>query len=291
MSTMSMRRVVVFVGLIAGISSLPSMARAAKVAIAPVEYALVDGSPAAPEAAAQVEEKIAEAAREAGFEVVRDAAVTDAAISVPACAAALHDKACLAAIARKLGAEDAISVRVTDDDHTSYRVEFVYARREASDDERTAGFFVVLEWVKGAAALALQKPAARPEPAPTAAPAAPATAEPGKPDLSDRSDVSDRSDKSDRRKLPPALFWSGVGLTGALAIAWAATDIAAWKSDAGNDHVRKLQVADGVLLGCGLGAAVATTVVFFFTDFGSDSVSVAPVATGDGGGLVLHGRF
>lgn len=292
MGTMRARRPAVCLSLALCVSSLPCAALAGKVAIAPVEYALVDGSPAAPEAAAQVEEKVAQAAREAGLEAIRDAAVTDAAVPLPECARSLHDRECLAAVAGKLGADDAISARVTDDDHTAYRVELLFARREPVDEERTAGFFVVLEWVKGAVALALQRPAEPlQEPAPAAAPE-PAPAAAPEPGPSDRSVGPDRSGV---RKLRPALFWTGVGLTGALAVAWAATDIAAWKAPAGTaderDRVRGLQIADGALLGCALGAAVATTVVYFFTDFGSGDVSVAPVAARGGGGLALEGRF
>jgi hypothetical protein len=323
MGTMCTRTAAAWVSLGAGLLLAPVTAMAAKVAIAPVEYALVDAGAAAPGAAAQIEDKIAEGAREAGYEVLRGTVVADAMRSTPECAAAPRDRACLEAIAEKLGVDEAIAVSVRDEDHTSYRIELTHARRDKVVDERTAGFFVVLEWLRGTIALTLQKPAAAPvaaAPAPAANAARTATApvapEARASDRADRSDTSEKSDggsarDADRRKLDRAWFWSGVGLTGALAVSWIATDVAAWKAPVGTDgerdEARRMQVADGVLLGCALGAAVATTVVFFFTDFGktppapspdggglergSVSTALAPLVLPDGGGFVLEGRF
>ena len=293
----------------------PSAAEAAKAAIVPVEYVHLQPGEAA-DAARQVEDKVAEGAIQAGFEVLRGAAVTDAVKRSPACAASAKERACLEAVAEALGADEAIAVSVTDDDHTSYRVEIVHARRAAVTDERTAGFFVVLEWVRGAVALALQKPASQAEEPP--ATQSPPSAEK---DPSDRSDASDGSDASPPAPLPandahskplrPAIFWTGVGITGALVVAYAATDIATYarykglkdesaaeRSQADWDAAHRLQVADRVLLGFAIAAAAATTVMGFFTDFAPSQPSPTggglgwgPFALPNGGGLVLEGRF
>jgi len=328
-----MRTKAAFVGVI--LCLLPGAARAAKVAIVPVEYVQVQSGEAR-DAAVQVEDKVAEGAREAGYEVVRGAAVADAVKASAACAAAARDRACLEAVAEALGADEAIAVSVTDDDHTTYRVEVVHARRDKVVDERTAGFFVVLEWVRGTVALTLQRPASQaPQPASSqksqesqksqTAPVPPAAPVPG---------TSDSP-----RPLHRAAFWTGVGVTGALVVAFAATDIAtssryndlkderaAARSQADWDAAHRLQVADRVLLGFSLAAAVATTVMAFFTEFGGEDEipptpfveggasssssseeesasspplkkgaggisALAPFALPNGGGLALEGRF
>jgi hypothetical protein len=290
---------------------LPSLeARAAKVAIAAVRYVQVQSGEAA-EAARQIEDKVADGAREAGYEVLRGAAVADAVRESAACAGAAMDRACLEAVAEALGVDEAIAVSVTDDDHTSYRVEVIHARRDKVVDERTAGFFVVLEWVRGTVALTLQKPAT-----PASAPAP----EPAKSDASDLSDASDTppapaapaAPAPKPKPLHRALFWTGVGVTGALIVAYAATDIGTFvkygdlketpppdRSQADWDAAHRLQVADRVLLGFSIAAAAATTVMYFFTDFEDPSqpspagggLGWAPVILPNGGGLALEGRF
>ena len=319
MGTMSNHPRVAWVCLAACAFAAPATALAAKVAIAPVEYALIDSDAAAPDAASQIEDKIAEGAREAGYEVLRGAVVADALGATPQCAASARDRACLEAVAERLGVDEAVAVSVKDEDHTSYRIEMTHARRDKVVDERTAGFFVVLEWLRGTIALTLQKPAEAPAAAvPTPGAQQPKAQGPAAPDAraSDASDRPDESEASDggragHTKLKPPVFWSGVALTGALAISWIAVDVAAWKAPADTtaewDKAHRLQVADGVLLGCALGAAVATTVVSFFTDFGkappapspsggglgrgSVSTALAPLVSPEGGGVVLEGRF
>jgi hypothetical protein len=226
---------------------------------------------------------------------------------------------------------------VTDDDHTSYRVEVTHARRDKVVDERTAGFFVVLEWVRGTVALTLQKPASQAaEPAASQAAAVSpeaslaGAAAPERRDPSDASPSASAPATSDRRKLiPKAIFWTGVGVTGALLVSYAATDIATYvryrdlksspppaRSQGDWDAAHRLQIADRTLLGFTLAAAAATTVMYFFTEFESSEPSEAPLAppeiggmggrVGDrrarvvgwgpfplpgGGGLVVEGRF
>jgi hypothetical protein len=301
---------------------LPLEAGAAKVAIAKVDYTLLQPGDSR-EAAAQVEGKVAEGAREAGFEPVRGALVVEAVRGVPACAEKERAQECLAAVAEKLGADEAVAVAVTDDEHASYRVEVTFARRDAVADERTAGFFVVLEWVRGAVALALQRPAPESSPQPVPQPASSASQpSPASPvsAVAPVPAVPPPADSGPAKPLHRAVFWTGVGVTGALLVAFAATDAAtnaryndleaespAARSQDDWDAARRLQVADRALLGCTLAAAAATTVIFFFTDFegtyrdrtvsGGDSsgappVSVlAPFATTDGAGLILQGRF
>jgi hypothetical protein len=308
---------------IAAFLLMPAAAGAAKVAIVPVEYVQIQSGEVR-DAARQVEDKVADGAREAGFEVVRGAAVADAVKQQPACAAAARDRGCLEAVAEALGVDEAIAVSVTDDDHTSYRVELSHARRDKVVDERTAGFFVVLEWVRGTVALALQKPASQG----TGTNAPPAPPPPPLPDSPKPSKAAVPDAAAARSKpIPRPVFWTGVAVTGALAVAWGATDIATYhrykelkgeargeRSQGDWDAAHRLQVADRALLGVGLAAAAATAVMYFFTDFETAVASssaplappeiggmagpntaggitaVAPVALPSGGGLALEGR-
>jgi hypothetical protein len=110
---------------------------------------------------------------------------------------------------------------------------------------------------------------------------------------------------SRRRRLSPVWFWTGVASAGALITTGVVTQVvlrnksSEYKDPATPVERRRelkesgepLIATSGVTLGLGVAAAVASGVLYFFTDFGGERpvVSAGPV-TG-GGQVVLGGRF
>jgi tetratricopeptide (TPR) repeat protein len=108
-----------------------------------------------------------------------------------------------------------------------------------------------------------------------------------------------------RRGLSPILFWSGVGVTGALLLTGTFTGaVALSKSELYRDvdtpygdlqDLRDtgtaLKTTSTVTFVLGGIAAVATTVLYFYTDFGPKERSVAAAPVEGGGVLVVEGRF
>ena len=275
-------------------SLLPAAAAADKVAILPVSYARADGGEVSSQTAKKIEDEVAKGAQEAGFEVLR--------VDRGSC----EDSDCLAKTADELGVDEAVSVGVVVEDETSYSLKIVYAHREKVTAERTAGFFVVLEWLRGSVALSLQKAIAEP------AVAEPVVDEPGEEEPVVEEPVVEEPEE-DEGGVSPAVMYVSAGVTGALLIAWGITDIVVhgkykdldrsgsdadrekWLDD--RESARNLQTADRVLLGFAAAGLVTTAVLFFVVDF--DDVDDAPVKvtgfgpapTDGGGGLLLSGRF
>jgi len=277
---------------------LPVAAAADKVAILPVSYARADGGEVSLQTVKKIEDEVAKGAQEAGFEVVK--------VEQRSC----EDSDCLAKTASDLGADEAVAVGVVVEDETSYSLKIVYAHREKVTAERTAGFFVVLEWLRGSVALSLQKAVA----------ARPAVVEPGveEPDgeepvveepVVEEPGVEEPVD--DEGGVSPAVMYVSAGVTGALLIAWGITDIVVhgkykdleesdadrekWLDD--RDSARSLQTADRVLLGFAAAGLVTTAVLFFVVDFDDKDdapvkvTGLGPAPTDGGGGLLLRGRF
>ena len=281
-----MRGLIVICSLITCL--LPVAAAADKVAILPVSYARADGGEVSSQTVKKIEDEVAKGAQEAGFEVVK--------VEQRSC----EDSDCLAKTASDLGADEAVAVGVVVEDETSYSLKIVYAHREKVTAERTAGFFVVLEWLRGSVALSLQKKVA----------ARPAVEEPVVEEPVVEEPVVEEPG-GDEGGVSPAAMYVSAGVTGALLIAWGITDIVVhgkykdleesdadrekWLDD--RDSARSLQTADRVLLGFAAAGLVTTAVLFFVVDF--DDVDDAPVKvtglgpapTDGGGGLLLRGRF
>ena len=292
-----MRCLITICALVA--SLLPVAAAAAdKVAILPVSYARADGGEVSSQTVKKIEDEVARGAQEAGFEVVR--------VERGSC----EDSDCLAKVADELGADEAVAVSVVVEDETSYSLKIVYAHREKVEQERTAGFFVVLEWLRGSVALSLQKAVAA-EPAVEE----PVVDEPGEEEPVVEEPVVEEpvvvEPDEDEGGISPAVLYVSAGVTGALLIAWGITDIVVHgkykdleESDADREQwlddresARNLQTADRVLLGFTAAGLVTTAVLFFVVDF--DDVDDAPVKvtgfgpapTAGGGWLLLSGRF
>ncbi len=182
------------------------------------------------------------------------------------------------------------------------------------EEERTAGFFVVLEWLKGSVALSLQKAVEEPV-AEEPVVAEPGVAEPGveEPVVAEPGDEEPVDDESaeDEGGVSPAVMYVSAGVTGALLIAWGITDIVVhgkykdledsdadrekWLDD--RESARSLQTADRVLLGFAAAGLVTTAVLFFVVDFGDvddapvEVTGFGPAPMAGGGGLLLRGRF
>jgi len=292
----------------------PEVCAAGRVAVLPVSYVSSDAAADVTRAAGKVEDKVAEGARDAGYEVIRGEAVSKA-VEEAAAGATCEDQACLLKVAEATGADEAILVRVVDSEQTSYSISLLQARREPVKGEKTAGFFVVLEWLRGTVAVALQ----RPVPEAAVAEAGPEEAETGGTGGTEEGDgaadpggAQGADDAADgRRGLSPPVFWAGAAVTGALLLSWGITDLVVhsrfkdleegdmdrgeWLDE--RDSAASLQTFDRVLLGLTAAGVVTTGVIFFFTDFDKREApeagvdAVAPVAMSGGGGVVVRGSF
>lgn len=108
-----------------------------------------------------------------------------------------------------------------------------------------------------------------------------------------------------RRRLGPVYFWTGVGVTAALALTTTITGILALNRESAyndfstpvsdlpgiKDAGESLRAAANVSLGMAIAAAASTTVLYFFTDFGAKELVASAAPMSDGGALVLRGTF
>jgi hypothetical protein len=282
---------------------LPVAAAADKVAILPVSYARADGGEVSSQTMKKIEDEVAKGAQEAGFEVVG--------VERRSC----EDSDCLARVASDLGADEAVAVGVVVEDETSYSLKIVYAYREKVTAERTAGFFVVLEWLRGSVALSLQKavaahPAVEEPVVEESVVEEPVVEEPGGEEPGGEEPGGEEP-VDDEGGVSPAAMYVSAGVTGALLIAWGITDIVVhgkykdleesdadrekWLDD--RESARSLQTADRVLLGFAAAGLVTTAVLFFVVDFDDkddapvEVTGFGPAPTDGGGGLLLRGRF
>lgn len=289
------------------------------IALFPVTYERTDGGEVAPELVDKVAKKAAEGVREAGFEIVPRAKV-DASIEKVSAKAPCVDRECLAAVADDLGAADALLVSVVDEDRTTFRVTVALARREGVSEEKTAGFFVILEWLRGTVALTLQKavtPSVETVEQPDSTEGEGETEEPKQVEEEATPEESAEGPGEvvaplDDGKLGPVPFYVSAAVTGALLISWGVTDAVVhsryeelrdddmeredWLEK--RDSARSLQTADRVLLGIAAAGVLATGVLFFLTDFDREVEqenpgirAVGPTAFKGGGGLSIAGEF
>ncbi|MDD5306578.1 MAG: hypothetical protein PHU25_04580 [Deltaproteobacteria bacterium] len=162
-----MRSTILLVALVA----LPFPAAAAKVAVLPVGYRLVGEGSTSSEKARMVEEQVAAAAAEAGFEAVRGAPVK----AVGPCVEA----SCLPTVAGKLEVDQAVLVTV-DESGALYEITVFLARGSGRSGQVTGPFAAALVKTRELAKEALEtaravvpKPVAPlPEPAPVLPPVA-----------------------------------------------------------------------------------------------------------------------
>jgi hypothetical protein len=110
---------------------------------------------------------------------------------------------------------------------------------------------------------------------------------------------------SRRRRLSPVWFWTGVATAGALITTGVVTQVvlldkSSEYKDPATPVERRRELKDGgepliatsgVTLGLGVAAAVASGVIYFFTDFGGERPVVSAGPLSGGGQVVLGGRF
>lgn len=110
---------------------------------------------------------------------------------------------------------------------------------------------------------------------------------------------------SRRRRLRPVWFWTGVASAGALITTGVVTQVvlrnksSEYKDPATPVERRRelkesgepLIATSGVTLGLGVAAAVASGVLYFFTDFGGERPVVSAGPVSGGGQVVLGGHF
>jgi tetratricopeptide (TPR) repeat protein len=135
-----------------------------------------------------------------------------------------------------------------------------------------------------------ETPAAAPAPPPPAVKPAPEPTPPKRPG---------------RRRLHRAWFWSGVALTGALAVTGTVTGVLALNQsseykDGATSFARRSELKDsGELLGtlstatfaAAGGTAAVTLILYFFTDFHARERTVSATALPGGGAVVVGGTF
>ena len=112
--------------------------------------------------------------------------------------------------------------------------------------------------------------------------------------------------------VPRVYFWTGVGITAALAVTSVATGVMAWNENqkyndpatpldeqlTHRDTGQALEVAMWTTMGLGIAAAAGTAVLYFFTT-PRDGAAQEPGKTArfgitplmDGGAITLEGRF
>ena len=281
----------------------PILAHAEKIIVVPVSYTRADSGEQVPQAADKIEKTVIEEARDAGFDIVDQSTAKAALEELSECSKI--SKECLQSLVQKLNADEAIYVKTVDDDQTSYKINVTLASRDGFSDSRTDGFFVVLEWLRGAVALELQKSVtvATVEPAPVKTSPTPETVVPPK------TEEPTLSEKSDGHGLSPAPFYIAAAVTGAIFVGWGITDIVVHKKfkdlkdgkvannnwTSTRDNLKKLQTFDRILLGTAAVGALTTGVLFFMTDFdtkkNADKAKLIPSVTPNGGMLTFQGSF
>lgn len=278
-----MIRTVFFIGML-GLFSTDGLARS--IALAPAEYVDLATSETVAEAAKQVEEQVLLGAEEAGYEVVTGDVVASAIAEESGDGEC--ENSCLQRVAVKLNVDDVVAVKVEDTDQVTYHVTISFAVREGVIDERTAGFYVVLEWLRGTVALALKQDAPPPMPKePTVAEPEPLN------DNAENGDVSvkvSRKDDLSKKKLNTTPFFVAAGVTAALGVTTLVLNgIAHKKFETANDsfslpetadssdidNVENLQVAVKVSLFATALGLVTTGVIALFTDFSGLSKSTS----------------
>jgi tetratricopeptide (TPR) repeat protein len=108
-----------------------------------------------------------------------------------------------------------------------------------------------------------------------------------------------------RSRLSPTLFWTGVGVTGALVLTSVITGSVALSQSSEykdpdtskadrldlRDSGRALRTTSTVTIVLAAAAAAGTAVLYIFTDFGAKESSVAAAPLQGGGVLMMEGRF
>ena len=256
---------------------VPSLSAAQTLVVLPVRYG--DGGPHTEASAAHIGEIIVDAAGSAGFAVVKGPPVLEA-LRAQQCLPDQCGTACMALLRAHFNADDVIVISAADEEQVHYTVQVDFVQRPTIEAAHTAGFFVVLDWLKKALVDALDAP---PPAVPDADDAAHSGGVPGAEDAALAGENADADTpglpKPFRTRTP---FWVAAGTTTALGISALAMDIAVNRQyrrlkaqrDRGEDvsarDIRRgesMQVAERFLLGLAVTGAVTTGVLALFTEF------------------------
>ena len=278
---------------------VPLSALAQKVAVLPVSYWLVWKNAESVEKAKAIQEEVAEGAFEAGFEVLRGAEVEDAVWSSAGVKASdCRDSECLSSVAEKLGVENALFVSITEEG-LLYNVEVILAKGEAESGPLGGNFAKLKKGVRSMVKTVLQSTKKEPEPEATPPPSIETETEP--------EPEPTTEEQAESKGISPIPFYITAGLTSAIAITYVVTESVGYarynKLEEGDqddwenkkDALKPLQTTSRVFMGLTVAGAIATTVLFFLTDFDKDestpTAKLTPVPTDGGGLLMLNGRF
>jgi len=258
----------------------------------------------------KVKDVVLEAVKEAGHEAIGDGQVED---ELKKMAYSCESQMCLQTLGSNLEADEVIFVKIVDDGQTSFKTSIVLANRDGDEDERTAGFFVVLEWLKSTLATTLSR-----EKIVSALAVDTAVLEADQASnvegLGETKGPNEEIQTDGFKKLDKKAFIISASITGVFAIGFGITDIVVHSKynnlkDSGTtatdwENRRKsatnLQIVDRVLLGFTAAGVATTAVLFFLTDFKKEtdeenkneaSGSIVPVAINGGGMLVINGSF
>jgi hypothetical protein len=144
---------------------------------------------------------------------------------------------------------------------------------------------------------------ARGKPAPTPSPTEQMPAVEQPPELKRSRTAPAQPQASKRRRVHPAVFWTGVGLTAATLVAGTVTGVFALRKSSQfndlstapgdlrglKDSGELLKTSSTALFCAGAAVAVGTTILFFFTDFGRKEEATVAAAPVVGGGMVVVG--
>jgi hypothetical protein len=290
----------------------PVYASAQKVAVVPASYVKAGTGAESREAAEKVTERVMDGIRDAGREPSDPVAVKNAIAQVTGEEDGVcEDKECMSGLADLLYTDEAVFVRVVEKSEMEREVVMILGRGEGATETCEDGFMVVLERIRRNVALALQKTEARGHDE-AAEPKTEPEPEPKKPE--------EPNQEKQKSGISPVGFYVSAGVASALAISWAIMESVGyarneklkdrvaddqWRDDKAS--LKKLQIADRVVLGAAVAGAVTTAVLFILTDFDTERTgdqrtggsrtaptngfSVHPAITENGGALVIEGRF
>jgi len=209
---------------------------------------------------------------------------------------------CLEKVAREHEAHDAVYISVKQDS-SSYNLMLFHIKGRSIARELTGPFSKAIKEVESLAAEAIGKPDATA----TEETIEPQTTEPQEPD--EPAEAFPQED-SEGRRLSPPVFWTSIGITGALAISLCISEAVAGsriedledtepvlRKQSDWEDMKKAVVIERVFLGLTMAGAATTAVLFFLTDFKQEKSksarleSIAPAAAQNGGMLVLQGSF
>jgi hypothetical protein len=282
---------------------LPFSAAAQKTVLLPVTYTIYKSNSPSAERASRVADAMRAGVEEAGAEIV------DLNEDFQACA---HVE-CLRATAKKQGTDNAIFISVVDKDG-EFEITVISAVGETAKATPFGTFGSLIARVKGIVRQIMEDTAKEVAPTPVVEEPEVELEEPVSKDNevveppektpeTPQEDTSTPLVQEDDGGLAPVGFFVMAGLTSALAITYGIVDGVGYaKYNDGEDDLEGLQTADRVLLGVTLAGAVTTAILFFLTDFDSDDTSekasaklkrptLSPVATENGGMLMVEGRF